>query len=152
MLAASRHNYSLTCPPNKRQRAFNDTDKPKMNIRAAKHLVKIVAAFAFIVLGAISLNAAAAVINATTGDAELGSSLAETSGNVVHPDISVDEPTIEGRLANEASAIDSDLLRKVLNSDIVSTSVVPLPAAAWMFGAALFGLVSVARRRQKNKS
>jgi hypothetical protein len=123
-----------------------------MNIKAAKHLFKIVATFAFIALGVVPLNAAAAVINATTGDAELGSSLAETSGNVVHPDISVDEPTIEGRLANEASAIDSDLLRKVLNSDIVSTSVVPLPAAAWMFGAALFGLVSVARRRQKNKS
>ena len=67
-----------------------------MNIKAAKHLVKIVAAFAFIVLGAVSLNAAAAVINATTGDAEFGGSLAETSGNVVHPDISVDEPTVEG--------------------------------------------------------
>jgi len=40
----------------------------------------------------------------------------------------------------------------VLDSDIVSTSVVPLPAAAWMFGAALFGLLSVARRRQTKKS
>jgi len=123
-----------------------------MSMKAAKHLVKNVATFALIVLGAVSLNAAAARINATTGDAELGVSLAETSSNVVYPDISVDEPTVDGRLANEASAIDSSAARQVPDSDIVSTSVVPLPAAAWMFGAALFGLLSVARRRQTKKS
>jgi hypothetical protein len=122
-----------------------------MSMKAAKHLVKIVAPFAFFVLGAVSLNAAAAVINPTTGDAEFGGSLAETSGNVMDTDISVDEPTVKERLANEGSAIDSDLLRQALDSDIVSTSTVPLPAAAWMFGAALFGLLSVARRRQTNK-
>ena len=121
-------------------------------MKAAKHLVKIVAAFALIVLGVVSLNAAAAVINPATGDAEVGGSRAETNGIVMNIDIRVDEPTVEGRLANEGSAIDSDLLGQVLDSDIVSTSVVPLPAAAWMFGAALFGLLSIARRRQTNKS
>ncbi|WP_415355120.1 VPLPA-CTERM sorting domain-containing protein [Halioglobus sp. Uisw_031] len=123
-----------------------------MSMKAAKHLVKIIAAFALIVLGAVSLNAAAAVINPATGDAEFGGSLAQTRGNVMDIDIRVDEPTAEGRLANEGSASDSDLLGQVLDSDIVSTSVVPLPAAAWMFGAALFGLLSIARRRQTNKS
>ena len=116
-------------------------------MKAAKHLVEIVAAFALIVLGVVSLNVAAAVINPATGDAEVGASLAETNGNVMNIDIRVDEPAVVGRLA-----IDSDLLGQVLDSDIVSTSVVPLPAAAWMFGAALFGLLSVARRRQTKKS
>jgi hypothetical protein len=122
-----------------------------MSMKAAKHLVKIIAAFALIVLGAVSLNAAAAVINPATGDAEFGGSLAETRGNVMDIDIRVDEPAVEGRLANEGSAIDSSAARQVPDSDIVSTSIVPLPAAAWMFGAALFGLLSVARRRQTNK-
>jgi hypothetical protein len=124
-----------------------------MNIRTAKHLLKIVATFAFISFGVIPLNAAAAVINATTGDAEFESALAETSGNVVNADISVDvSTTVAGTSKNGASAIDSDVLGQVLDADIVNTSIVPLPAAAWMFGAALLGLVSVARRRQKNES
>lgn len=123
-----------------------------MNIKAAKHLLKIVATFAFIALEVIPLNAAAAVINATTGGAEFESALAETSGNVVDADLSVDVSTVAGTSKNSASAIDSDVLEQVLDADIVNTSIVPLPAAAWMFGAALLGLVSVARRRQKNKS
>ena len=123
-----------------------------MNIKAAKHLLQIVATFAFIALGVVPLNAAAAVINATTVDAEFGSALAETSGNVVDADISVDVSTVAGTSNNGASAIDSDVLGQVLGADIVNTSIVPLPAAAWMFGAALFGLVGVARRRQTNKS
>ena len=123
-----------------------------MNIKAAKHLFKIVATFAFIALGVVPLNAAAAVINLTTGDAEFGSGLAETSGDVVDADISVDVSTVAGTSKNGASAIDSDVLGQVLDADIVNASIVPLPAAAWMFGAALLGLVSVARRRQKNES
>ena len=123
-----------------------------MNIKAAKHLFKIVATFAIIALGVVPLNAAAAVINATTVDAEVGSALAETSGNVVHTDISVDVSTVAGTSKKGASAIDSDALGQVLDADMANTSIVPIPAAAWMFGAALFGLVSVARRRQTNKS
>lgn len=123
-----------------------------MNIKAAKHLLKIVVSFAFITLGVVPLNAAAAVINATTVDAEVGSALAETSGNVVDADISVDVSTVAGASQNGASAIDLDALGQVLDSDIVNTSIVPLPAAAWMFGAALLGLMGVARRRQTNKS
>ena len=107
-----------------------------MNIKTAKHLLKIVVSFAFITLGVVPLNAAAAVINATTVDA----------------DISVDVSTVAGASQNGASAIDLDALGQVLDSDIVNTSIVPLPAAAWMFGAALLGLMGVARRRQTNES
>lgn len=35
----------------------------------------------------------------------------------------------------------------VQNADLVNASVVPVPAAAWLFGSALFGLSAVARRR-----
>jgi hypothetical protein len=71
---------------------------------------------------------------------------------VVHTDISVDVSTVAGTSKKGASAIDSDALGQVLDADMANTSIVPIPAAAWMFGAALLGLVSVARRRQKNES
>ena len=35
------------------------------------------------------------------------------------------------------------------NWDVVSLSKVPLPAAAWLFGSAILGLVTVARRKQQ---
>jgi hypothetical protein len=70
------------------------------------------------------------VINATTGDAEFGSALAETSGNVVDADITVDASTVAGTSKNGASAIDSDVLGQVLDANIVNTSIVPLLAAA----------------------
>jgi hypothetical protein len=36
----------------------------------------------------------------------------------------------------------------VQNADLENTSVVPLPAAAWLFGSALLGLAGVARRKR----
>jgi hypothetical protein len=35
----------------------------------------------------------------------------------------------------------------VISTDIVNTAVVPVPAAVWLFGSGLLGLVGVARRR-----
>jgi hypothetical protein len=37
------------------------------------------------------------------------------------------------------------------NFDMTTLTVVPIPAAAWLFGSGLLGLVGVARRR-RNKS
>ena len=101
-----------------------------MTIKTAKKFMKMSALLGFVVLGSLSFNAAAAVINLTTGDAEFGSGLAETSGDVVDADISVDVSTVAGISKNGASAIDSDVLGQVLDANIVNTSIVPLLAAA----------------------
>ena len=34
-----------------------------------------------------------------------------------------------------------------ISTDVINTSVVPVPAAVWLFGSGLIGLVGVARRR-----
>lgn len=128
------------------------TDKHNMNIQAAKNLVKIIATFTFIACGSVSVNTAAAVIGLATGDAGFEGGLIETSGNVAVPDTNIGVLTVAGTSTTDADTIVSDQLGKVLNADIVNTSIVPLPAAAWMLGSALLGLVSIARRRQKNES
>ena len=44
--------------------------------------------------------------------------------------------------------IESNELGQVINTGVVNTtSVVPLPAAAWLFGSAILGLLGVARRK-----
>ena len=44
--------------------------------------------------------------------------------------------------------IESNSLGQVINTGVVNTtSVVPLPAAAWLFGSAILGLLGVARRK-----
>ena len=123
-----------------------------MNIQAAKNLVKIIATFTFIACWSVSVNTAAAVIGFGTVGAGAEGSLTETSSNVPDPDTSIDMVTAAGTTTDGAYTIDSDQLGQQLNADTVNTSIVPLPAAAWMFGAALLGIVSVARRRQKNES
>ncbi len=123
-----------------------------MNIKAAKALVKIVAIFAFITFASASLNATAAVIDVEPGGAGFEGSLTETSGNVAGPDINIEVLTVAGTSTKGAYTTDSDQLGQVLNADIVNTSLIPLPAAAWMFGSALLGLIGVARRNQPNES
>ena len=45
--------------------------------------------------------------------------------------------------------IESNSLGQVINTGVVNTtSVVPLPAAAWLFGSAILGLLGVARRKK----
>ena len=36
----------------------------------------------------------------------------------------------------------------VISTDIVNTAVVPVPAAVWLFGSGLLGMIAVARRRR----
>ena len=42
---------------------------------------------------------------------------------------------------------DGVLIADSISTDIINTSVVPVPAAVWLFGSGLIGLVGVARRR-----
>ena len=45
--------------------------------------------------------------------------------------------------------IESNELGQVINTGVVNTtSVVPLPAAAWLFGSAILGLLGIARRKK----
>jgi hypothetical protein len=45
--------------------------------------------------------------------------------------------------------IESNELGQVINTGVVNTtSVVPLPAAAWFFGSAILGLLGIARRKK----
>ena len=47
-----------------------------------------------------------------------------------------------------AYTIDVNSLGQVVDAGVVNTtSVVPLPAAAWLFGSAILGLLGVARRK-----
>ena len=54
----------------------------------------------------------------------------------------------------ELPAVRSQLIRSELqaayNRNVGNRSAVPLPATAWLFGTALFGLVGIARRRQQS--
>ena len=45
--------------------------------------------------------------------------------------------------------IEVDEFDEIVQSNMVTTSVVPLPAAAWLLGSALFGLMGIARRNRK---
>lgn len=47
--------------------------------------------------------------------------------------------------------IESNQLGEIVQSNMINESVVPIPAAAWLLGSALFALVGVARR-QKGQS
>ena len=43
--------------------------------------------------------------------------------------------------------INLDGIATAISTDVINTSVVPVPAAVWLFGSGLLGLVGVARRR-----
>ena len=47
-----------------------------------------------------------------------------------------------------AGGINSMSITGLINSNGTAESVVPVPAAVWLFGSGLLGLVGVARRKQ----
>lgn len=53
---------------------------------------------------------------------------------------------LTGTLAN-GTAISADIFNGVVGSQIILMQAVPLPAAVWLFGSGLLGLVSIARRK-----
>lgn len=50
------------------------------------------------------------------------------------------------------NALDGDIVATESEAEKLDAAVVPLPAAAWLFGSALIGLVGVARRKQPDNN
>ena len=205
-----------------------------MTMKTAKKLMKTSALLGFVVLGSLSLNAAAAVITFGTGTAGFGGDISfsfSPSGGVLEgANINIGALTIAGSTSDGAYAvtdgvlsfntgtqnlniqgsvaglgissqtlltgtmdeffygysngntlnffsasgssvlstdllsaiglsgtgfeylaynIESNELGQVINTGVVNTtSVVPLPAAAWLFGSAILGLLGIARRKK----
>ena len=209
-------------------------EKLNMTIKTAKKFMKMSALLGFVVLGSLSLNAAAAVITFGTGTAGFGGdisfSLSPSGGILEGANINIGALTIAGSTSDGAyevtngvlsfstvtgslniqgsvaglgissqtllsgtmddffygysngnilnffsaagsSVLSTDLLSaiglsgtgfdylaysidvnslgQVVDAGVVNTaSVVPLPAAAWLFGSAILGLLGVARRKK----
>lgn len=84
------------------------------------------------------------------GDTAGGSTLVQDSGNVWILTLGGFDSSIRsvkfkagcGNVSNASCGDDNDYL-------VAGASVVPIPAAAWLFGSAMLGLVGIGRRRSK---
>jgi hypothetical protein len=61
---------------------------------------------------------------------------------------SLDDQSTVGSFSIELSAYNYGQLNAAISTEGSATSVVPVPAAVWLFGSGLLGLVGIARRRQ----
>lgn len=100
--------------------------------------------------------------NAASG-AVWGNQLRSLTANITANAVSTSGSDTEA-LAGWAVGVDSDAIGNVVSSslpfvwtldtsaDTLSYSAVPIPAAAWLFGSALLGMIGAARRRKVAKA
>ena len=60
----------------------------------------------------------------------------------------IDTPAFENGLVNAPDMMPPSVPSNTLPGSDFGQAVVPVPAAAWLFGSGLLGLVAVSRRRQ----
>ncbi len=117
-----------------------------MNIKAEQKFAKLIGAWVLFTLASLPFNVTASVIGVEADGSKIEGRVTETTSDALGAELNINAFAIAGTSVTEAYEVEAEPLETAPNM----TSVVPLPAAAWIFLSALLGLVSVARRRQKN--
>ena len=124
----------------------------KIKMESAQHGFRRFGTWALLSFAFIAFNTSATVVDPKVVDSGFGGSVTEANSDAVGVGQSTSVLTLAEIFVDGVYTTEAAPLEQPLNADSVNTSATPLPAAAWMVLAALFGLVSVARRRQKNES
>lgn len=124
----------------------------KMKMGPAQHGFRRFGTRALLSFAFVAFNTSATVVDPKAVDSGFGGSVTQANSDAVGVGQNTNVLTLAGIFVDDVYTTEAAPLEQPLNADSVNTSATPLPAAAWMVLAALFGLVSVARRRQKNES
>ncbi|MDG2046388.1 MAG: VPLPA-CTERM sorting domain-containing protein [Halioglobus sp.] len=123
-----------------------------MTIKPAQKFFRRLGAWALIAFAFTAFNTRATVVDPKAGNSEFGGSLTQVNRGTIETELNTSAVSTAARDVDGVYTSELEPLGQPINANPVNTSAVPLPAAAWMFLAALLGLVSVARRKQKNES